>query len=402
MDQSAYALGSMTWNVAFVQGDGSIQDSAESWTAAEIANLQGKITDAANYWEGLTSGFHENARLSININYLNNASPLLTGYEPTSDTSEIWINDVVDDLGYTSNSRFTNVRNLNHDSRVANGTHWAATIFIMDNLDQGRASYAYAYHGGPYTILTHNAAGWQPQNFNMVLAHEMGHIFFAHDEYAASNRRVTDRGGYLNVENGNASRDENGDVITPPQPNALMRNNGNFNTHEPYDPSVFSSAMFGHRDTDNDGIPDILDTNPELAGDMDASDESLGRFVFNGFSEVNPLENLNPLNVGFSNSQSAMTINTIQDAFYTINGGGPMFFDAVDGDYDDYLENLNLTLDGLTAGTYEIEIFTRNSVDNDSNLLSFTFNSTFAVPEPGSLALLSLVGLTALGRRRRG
>lgn len=396
-DQSAFALGSMQWNVFFVQQNGS---PAESWTGAELANLQTEIDQAATYWEGLTSGFHENAQLSINVNYQNGLTPTIVNSNPLANRREEWINDVMNPLGYNSNSRFSNVRNYNHDQRVNAGTHWTASIFIMDNVSTDQDRYAYAYHGGPYTILTHNAANWQPRNFSMVLAHEMGHIFFAHDEYAGSGRTRADRGGYLNVENGNAELDADRNNIGSDQVQSLMNNNGNFNTGVTYSPSSFSSDMFGHRDTDNDGVPDILDTTPDLFGTATEEDSVLGVFEFAGTVEVSPIQNLNPLSVNFSNSLSDMTINTIESAWYSLNGNEAVMFAAVDGDYGDYLENLNLSLTGL-VGENTIDIFALNSVDNMSNVMSFSFTGINAVPEPAGTMAVLMFGIAAISRRKR-
>jgi predicted ribosomally synthesized peptide with SipW-like signal peptide len=45
--------------------------------------------------------------------------------------------------------------------------------------------------------------GWGPENFDVVFAHETGHIFGAPDEYASSNCLVTAKFGALNIANGN-------------------------------------------------------------------------------------------------------------------------------------------------------------------------------------------------------
>ena len=399
MDQSAFAMGSMQWNVIFVEGDGSVQAAQESWTAAEITNLQTKISGAETYWEGLTSGFHPNAQLSINVNYVNGTTPMTTGYEPTTDRSEVWVNDIMNTLGYMSASRYTNVRNFNQATRVAANTHWATTVFAIDNTSVGLDSYAYAYFGGPFTILTHDPAGWTPANFNFVLAHEMGHILMALDEYAASGVRTTYCGGYLNIASGNASLDGGGNPVTPPQPNALMLNNGNFGTGVAYPPSVFSSGMFGHQDTDLDTIPDILDTFPTLAGDAAGSDPLTGEFDFTGSLTVNDITNANPLNVGFSNSRSDMTINTIASASYVLDSGSAIPFGALDSTYDDYTESLGFTIPGLGLGPHTIDVYGTNSVGNQSNWLSFNFT---VVPEPGTLGVLVLVltGIAAIRHRR--
>ena len=399
MDQSTFAMGSMQWNVIFVEGNSSVPQR-ESWTATEISKMQTEISQAESYWEGLTSSLHPNAQLSINVNYVNGAVPMTATSEPTANRSESWVNDVMTPLGYTSASRYTNVRNFNHNQRVGAGTHWATTMFIIDNTQYNNDSYAYAYYGGPFTILTHNAAGWTPPNFNMVLSHEMGHIFNALDEYAASGARTTDRGGYLNTLNGNASLDGSGNPITPPQPNALMRNNGNFGTGVPFSPSVFSTAMFGHQDTDSDTIPDILDTFPTLTGNDSGSNPTTGEFAFSGSMNVNDINNQNPLNINFSNSQSDMTINTIASASYSLDGGLAVPFGATDGTYDDYTEALGFSIPGLSPGAHAIDVFGTNSVGNPSNTLNFNIN---VIPEPSTLvlALVGLVGLAVFGRFRR-
>jgi len=398
MDQSAFALGTMVWNVIFVQGDGSIQTQRETWTPSEIANIQSKISGAESYWEGMTAGFNPAARLAINVNYVNGGSPMITGYEPSTDQSEVWINSVMNQLGYNNSSRFTNVRNFNQAQRNANNTNWATTILVLDNTSAYLTSYAYAYYGGPFTILENDSAGWGPQNFNMVLSHEMGHIFFANDEYYASGARVTDHGGYLNVANTNAERDAAGNRITPPQLNALMLNNGNYNTHVAFSPSVPSSQMFGFRDTDADNIPDILDTPASLTGSNAGSNPNTGFFAFAGNIQVTQLANLDPLNVGFSNSQSAMTIDTIISACYRLDSGMPVSLPAGDGSYGGYDESLSFTIAGLPYGLHAIDVYGFNSVGNSSNTLHYSFN---VVPEPATLCLLAMSGLAVIRRRRK-
>jgi len=404
IDQSAFALGSMQWNVILVENDGTV-GGAETWSAAEIADIQTEVIQAKTYWEGLTAAFHPNARLSINVNFENGGNALSTPVDPTANRSESWVNDVMGSLNYNSGSRYTNVRNYNQAERVAAGTHWATTIFAIDNTDQGLDSYAYAYLGGPYTILTRNPAGWQPQNFSFVLAHEMGHIFNAWDEYPQSGARNTWTGGYLNGVNGNASLDGSGDPVTPPQPNALMLNNGNFGSGVAHPPSPFSSVVFGHRDTDLDNIPDILDTFPTLTGSDAGSNPVAGDFVFSGSISVNDIANLNPNEIGFSNSQNDMTINTIGSAYYVLDAGTPVAFTPGDGIHDDYTEALGFSLLGLSGGAHTIDVYGLNSVDNQSNVLNFNFVSgpIVPIPEPSTLllALFGALGLLGYGQRRR-
>jgi hypothetical protein len=410
-DQSAYAMGKMSWNVIFLESNGAIDVNQENWTTAELNKIKNEINQSKTYWEGLTAGFVPGARLSIDIHYENGGVPMATPYEPITRSStqeSLWVNGAMNALGYTSSNQFTNVLRYNQDRRIADGNHWATTIFVVDDTVDSdnrfsNMAFAYAYFNGPFIMVTQGNDGWTDNNFNLVLSHEMGHIFGALDEYQQSNVRNSQRGGYLNGETLNASLDSSGSPVTPPQPNALMLNNGSFSTSVSYLPHPSASVNFGHRDTDSDGIPDILDTPAFLTGNADASDSGAGNFVFNGDIFVDDYPNANPLNFGISNTQARMTINTIVAMEYSLDGGAPVLFDAVDGDYDDYAETLGFSLFGLPQGMHTIEIAGIDSVGNFANVLNFNFMSTFiAVPEPSALALtlVAVVGAIITQRRR--
>lgn len=413
MDQSAYAMGTMTWNVIMLESNGGIDANQEDWTADEITTIQSEINQAKTFWEGLTAGFHPGARLSIDVHYENGGVPMATPYEPITRSSTqdyLWINSAMNALGYNftgPNGRFNNVRNYNNARRNADGKLWATTIFIVDDtIDPDNrfsdSSFAYAYFNGPYAVLTQGNNGWGINNFSMVLSHEMGHIFGALDEYQASNVRNTYTAGYLNGATLNASLDGNGNVVAPPQPKALMLNNGDHAvTGATYLPHWSAADNFGLRDSDGDTIPDILDTPAMLTGGDIGSDPVLGNFVFSGDISVNDYPNANPLNAGFSNSQARMTINTITSMAYSLDGGFPTPFPSLDAAYDDYEESLGFSIFGLPMGVHTIDVVGIDSVGNSSNVLHFEFNSQL-VPEPGTalLAFISLIGTMNIHRGR--
>ena len=397
-DQSAFAMGTMVWNVVFVQGDGTVANP-DVWSPSEILNIESKVSAAKSYWEGLSASYNPGCRLSVTINYANNAAAVTVPYEPTADESENWINSAMAKLGsYNSSDRYTNVRNYNNDQRNAAKTNWTTTIFALHNSTKNLTSYAYAYYGGPFAILENNSAGWGPQNFNMVLSHEMGHIFFANDEYYASGAKTTDTGGYLNVANANAERNASGTQITPPQPNALMLNNGDYYSHTPFSPSPSSRQQYGLRDTNNNGIPDILDTAPSLTGGTSGSNANSGLFNFSGTLQVTTLANQNVLNTGFSNSKSAMTVDTVSGAYYSLDNAGPWAFSATDGDFNEYSEALGFSLSGLSPGMHSVDVYGMNNVGNASNTLHYSFS---VVPEPSTLSLLGVALLLLMGHAWR-
>ena len=405
-DQSSYALGSFALNVIFVESNGTVDPNQEDWTPGQLTNLHTEIEQAAAFWEGLTASYHTNARLDITVNYVNGGVPLETDYEPITRSgvgdSSLWMNQVMGALGYTSSNKDTNARGLNNDQRDALGTNWATTLYVVNDavdIDNKFSDgyFAYAYYGGPYAVTTYGNNNWGNINFGGVLAHELGHIFFALDEYYASGAKDNQSSGYLDGINGNAERDAQGTQITPPQPDALMLNITTLALNTIFDPSTFTSVQVGHLDTDGDSIPDILDTTPIIVGSDAGSDAHAGIFSFSGTGSVNPLENNN--SVSSTESGSDKTINTIDWAFYNLDGRGWISFPAADGSYGDYVEPLELELSGFDLGLHNIDLRITNSVGNHSDIQSFEL---FVTPEPCTLGVLCLGAVACLRRGRKG
>jgi hypothetical protein len=412
IDQSAYALGSFALNVIFVESTDLDEDvlgvTEENWTDAQITNMKSEIAQTTAYWEALTSSYHPSARLDITVNY----TTLETTYEPITMSgnsgSPLWINQVMNSLGYgnsysnTLSNAKTTTRNFNNDQRDNLDTNWAATVYVVNDAadDNGKFSddgFAFSYHGGPYVVTTYSNNGWENGRYGSVLAHELGHVFFAKDEYYASGAKNSQYAGYLHGINGNAERDASGvEVTDPPYPNALMLDVTGSDRESTYAPSPFTSVQVGHLDSDGDSIPDILDTIPILVGSSTASEAAAGIFSFSGQGTVNPLANQNTLNG--TNSRSGITINTIDSAWYNLDGEGWTEIEPSGGDYSRYVEDIELELSGLTRGLHTIDLRITNSVGNHSEIGEFALQVT---PEPGTLSVLCIGMLTCLRRNRK-
>jgi hypothetical protein len=117
---------------------------------------------------------------------------------------------------------------------------------------------AYKKRGHPFIVIQYpwviggdlfgiGASGFGLDGMRRVLAHEIGHIVSAPDEYKNSHCHVSDQFGVLNVKNGNCQQDDD------PNPNAKCLMNANT-------PDVlcdFTVQTFGWVDADHDGKLDV-------------------------------------------------------------------------------------------------------------------------------------------------
>jgi hypothetical protein len=400
MDQSAFALGSFALNVVFVESNGAIDPNQEDWTPQQLTRVREEVELAVAFWEQQTADYHPNARLDIAVNYINDGVPLETGYEPINRAGNLgavslWTNEVLNQV-YHEGFAIGDPTTLNAVARLELDTNWAGTVFVVnDEIDVDNrftnGSFAFAVIGGPHLVTTYGNNGWGIDRYHRVLAHEMGHLFFALDEYQESNMRNTAHSGYLNGVNGNAERNATGQIITPPQPHALMLDNT-------LDLSEFSKVQVGLVDTDGDSVPDILDSPPVLKDIATATDPDAGWFRFEATAEVTAIDNLNQYNFGFNNSGQPITINWLTGAEYRLDIGEWTALDAADGEFGDYVEGLALTLENLSRGEHLLEVRAWNSVDIPSEIATYRFFSN--VPEPGAI-LLALTSLAAIAVYRR-
>jgi hypothetical protein len=147
--------------------------------------------------------------------------------------------------------------------------------------------FAYAYLGGPYMVLTLDNDGWGPENLASVCAHEMGHIFYALDQYYAAHVPCERRSGYLGRETRNSEYGSCGEDV----PLCIMRST-------PIDAAILSETakgQVGWSDGDGDDVPDVLD----LAPSVQITSASGGASIrIEGEAVVTAHPNRNPLGYG--------------------------------------------------------------------------------------------------------
>jgi hypothetical protein len=402
-DQSAYALGTFSLNVVFIESNGAIDPNQEDWTSLQLDSVHEQINLAVGFWEAQTADYHPNARLKFTVNYANGGVPLETGYEPitrpgTMSGTKTWSSDALTRLLYDGQPVF-DAETLNEIARFEHGTNWATTMFVVnDEVDVDNrftnGQFAYSGIGGPFLVMTYGNDGWGIDRFHRVLAHELGHTFFALDEYEESRSRNTEHSGYLNGVNGNAERNGNGQIIPAPQPHALMLDNT-------LQMSPFTKVQVGHVDTDGDSIPDILDSAPVLKDLLTDGDSDAGWFRFRALAEVTAIPNLNTFNLTLTSSGAPMTINWIDGAEYRLDLGDWIPFAAADGAFGGYLEDLDVLVDRIPRGEHLLHFRARNSVDLYSEVRTFAFTSNVPEPAGWALAACGMVTIATLRPRAR-
>lgn len=349
---SEFFIGRVAVGVLMPESDGSIDPSTEDWTAEERQAAMSEITAALNWWAT------REPRANLSFVYDEDAgNPTETSYEPINraHTEEhLWIDEVMEKKGYSGSSYFEQVYAYNNALRGKYDTDWAFTIFVVDSSEDeddlfADGYFAYAYTGGPFTVLTYGNAGYGIANMDAVAAHEIGHIFRAMDQYEGAQKPCTDRAGYLDVENQNS---DYGDCVSD-QP-SIMR------AHiEPFvagalDP--YARGQVGWRDSDGDGILDPVDNTISLSA-IDTVTDAIQTSVYTFTATVREVPYPSP-------ALPSVTINTLEMAEYRVDGGDWTAARAMDGAFDSYHETFQFTTDPLPTGELDVEVRITDSAGN--------------------------------------
>ena len=315
-DTSEFMMGTVHVTVVALESDGTVDPNLERFTPTQIEEVHRKVSEGLQWWEDLLSlqGAVHSVDYSIDFTYVDD--PIKTPYEPltrdgitSSAAQEPWINSFLDTVGAnTAASQFSDLDAFNHLQRLEHGTNWAFTIFITNGSMDGDGRYsdnsnAWAYAGGPYSVI-------QQHRSQVTVAHEVGHIFYNLDEYPGG-RSYFDRRGYYNTQNLNAY--ENHPDLSQRVISLMAETAGD--AFAAYTSSPTSLEMIGWRDSDANGVYDVLDVPMTLSG-SGLYDPALQQYRFQGSSQVATLPNQNP-----SGSGNSITLNRVSRLQHRINGG---------------------------------------------------------------------------------
>ncbi|MCA9148371.1 MAG: hypothetical protein KDA92_03680, partial [Planctomycetales bacterium] len=312
-DTAEFMLGDVLVTVVLMESDGSIDADQEDWTAGEINRVKSRVQEGMQWWSDtleLQNSVHE---LNFSYDWTYADQPVATGYEPIarpSDDFTLWIDDFFAAANAPEGTDFSErIRAFNDRQRVAHQTHWAFTIFVVDAANDpdnrfangGTFSQSFAYSGGRFFVTTSE----RPAS---SYTHETGHMFWAVDEYAGG-KPYTARRGYYNSQNTNA---------TDGNPDPSSRVTSIMDSHEiafgTHAISTSAMEMIGWKDSDHDGIFDVLDVPHILAGGG-TYDAAAGDYTFDGLVQVGLLTNLNS-----SGTHHDISINRVDVVQVRFNG----------------------------------------------------------------------------------
>lgn len=346
---SDFMIGNVVVDVIFTESDGSTDPDLESWTDDRKAQVLSEIMSGLDWWT------RQNTKSPLSFSFISETIP--TQYEPITRSyagEALWVPDVLTKKGYTTGSRFEMARDYVNDLRAAHHTDWGFLIFVVDSLNDLNGKFAdgyfaYAYLGGPYLVMTYDNDGYGINNMDVVAAHETGHIFYALDEYAGASSPYDYSSGYFVTINGNQAYSPIAN-----EPNSIMRGGIRWGL------SSWARQMIGWRDSNKDGIDDIVG-QPVKIGLLSPSPDAKGtNAVFTGDASVQVLPRQgNPDGFG-------LTVDTIAKVEYRIEGDEWINANPMDGQFDSADESFQVLIDGslypaaqaVTAHDVDVRVWT--------------------------------------------
>lgn len=316
-DTGEFLLGTVLVTPVFLESDGSIDRETQNWTPDEIDEALAKVRTGVDWWSETLDRLDTVHTLDFVIDDTFAADPFESPYEAidrnTGSLNE-YIGHFVTQLGYgDANSIEEAVYRFNHDQRIKFDTDWAFTIFVVDSSDDpdglfasgGSFGGAFAFAGGLFIVTPST----RPAS---TITHELGHIFWARDEYAGGGS-YTDRRGYYNTQNINAADNPTPGFV---QDISILRGGIPLTAaYESFYSPASTLAQVGWQDSDGDGIFDLADVPLDLDG-VGHFDAETATYRFRGTAAAVPFRNQNSSGV-----QSDITLNRVSELQYRVDGG---------------------------------------------------------------------------------
>jgi PKD repeat protein len=364
-ETSEYMIGKIAVGIILPESNGSIDVSTEDWTDFEIQQCLNKIQYSLDWW----SSQNPNANVTF-VTEVHARVP--TSYELIShnfaDVERAYAaSEIMTYLGYPINysnpkpySKYQ-IQDYLNDLRKRLNTDWAFEIDIIDASNDADGKYAdgigaNANAGGPHLQVPVKTT----QDLDWRVAHEMAHIFWARDEYDGR----TEYSGYLNASDIEGS-------------GGIMQTPGSWSISGKPQGLQGTWGQIGWRDTNGNGIQDIVDTEPRVY--LNQPEITDNRLNCSGVSAATPYPNKNPYTRNPQGKRD-VTINKISVQF-RVDSGNWTLATPTDGSFGGAIENFTFLTPSLNPGNHTLTI---KAVDNWGNE-GYT-NQTVEIPRPHPVA----------------
>ncbi|MFC2085345.1 hypothetical protein ACFLS9_09825, partial [Bacteroidota bacterium] len=191
------------------ESNGSIDSSTENWDSNMVKKVFAYVQSGLDWWGKNTQTkapwirkpeffIHKMPPDSCPISY----EPITRKARHDSSEIKLWINEIMNGRAEGGN-HFLKVYNFNKKIKGKYKTDWAFSIFAVNDLNDSDNrfadnSFAYAFRGGPYQVITYENKNYGINNMPAIVAHETAHIFGAYDEYSGKCNFEQELKGYKN------------------------------------------------------------------------------------------------------------------------------------------------------------------------------------------------------------
>ena len=350
-----FASGKAVVNLIYPESSGAA--SIENWTAQQMAQVEAELVRALGWWNLKSSG----TLTFILVNHGQVDTPYEPGNLLMSD-EELYLAGCMHSLGYDGDCAYSDLDQFNEAMRAQYRGNWAFTqVVIHANEFIGSQALAYAYLGGPLTVALSGNRQLGPGKLDRVMAHEIGHIFQALDEYAGGCGGCTERSGYLDERNGNC-------VLCPLQTGkCVMRSASEYSELEMEEmetrvhPCIFTQGQVGLRDANQNGIWDVRETVPETELHTDLPDTV---FATRNVKLQGKAWDM-PYAFAPARYSNPVTLNLLANVIFSIDGRAWLNAYPVDGLWSEQEEDFEITLPEVGGGNHRLYVRGINSISKE-------------------------------------